>query len=63
VWVRAVLKKELGAWAGDVAEDSGDVRECARCSTSGRGEGGTDRGGPWPSEGKSEHTGQRLGVW
>ena len=26
----AVLKKELGAWAGNVAEDSGDVRECAR---------------------------------
>jgi hypothetical protein len=25
-----VLKKELVVWAGDVAEDSNDVRECAR---------------------------------
>jgi hypothetical protein len=24
------LRRELGAWAGVVAEKSGDVRECAR---------------------------------
>jgi hypothetical protein len=29
VQARAVLKKELRACAGDVAEDSGDVHECA----------------------------------
>jgi hypothetical protein len=63
VWAREVLKKGLGAWAGDVAEDSGNVHECACWSTAGRGEGGTDRGGPQRSEGESERTVQRLGVW
>jgi hypothetical protein len=28
--VRGALSRELGAWAGVVAEKSGDVRECAR---------------------------------
>jgi hypothetical protein len=32
-------KKGLGAWAGIVAEDSGNVRECARWSTAGAGRG------------------------
>jgi hypothetical protein len=27
------LKRELGAWAGVVAEKPGDVRECARAGT------------------------------
>jgi hypothetical protein len=26
------IRRELGAWAGVVAEKSGDVRECARAS-------------------------------
>jgi hypothetical protein len=30
-------KRSWGAWAGVVAEDSGDVRECARWSTAGTG--------------------------
>jgi hypothetical protein len=31
VWgAGGALKRELGAWAGVVAEKSGDVRECAR---------------------------------
>jgi hypothetical protein len=41
--VRAVLKRELGAWAGDMAGDLG-VR--ARWSTTVHGEGGTDRAAP-----------------
>jgi hypothetical protein len=49
-------KGSWGAWAGVVAEDSGDV-----CG--GRGEGGADRGGPWRSKGESERAGQRLGDW
>jgi hypothetical protein len=60
---RARCSKRGGAWAGDVAEDSGDVREYARWSTVRRGEGRTDRGGPRRSEGGSERMGQRLDVW
>jgi hypothetical protein len=33
------LKRELGAWAGVVAEKSGDVGECARA-------------GPWQARGR-----------
>jgi hypothetical protein len=51
-----MLKNGLGAWAADVAEDSGDVCECARSSTSGRGEGGTDRG---PTRGERERASVR----
>jgi hypothetical protein len=47
--VRVVLKKELGAWAGDVAEDSSDMRECARA-------------GPRWGEGKAELTGGAQGT-
>jgi hypothetical protein len=54
-------QKGAGAWAADVAKDSGNVR--VRWSTAGRGEGGTDMRGPRRSEGESERTGQRLGVW
>jgi hypothetical protein len=32
-------KKGTGAWTGVVAEDSGDMRECARWSTAGAGRG------------------------
>jgi hypothetical protein len=33
VWgTGGALKRELGAWAGVVAEKPGDVRECARAS-------------------------------
>jgi hypothetical protein len=47
VRVRAVLKKELGAWAGVVAGDlSVRARVHACWSTVGRGEGGADKGGP-----------------
>jgi hypothetical protein len=48
VRVRAVLKRELGAWAGDVAEDLGMH---ARWSTMVRGEGGADKATPRRSEG------------
>jgi hypothetical protein len=59
-----MLKKGLGAWASDVAEDFGDVRECARWSTTGRGEGGTDRGshGAARERERASARGQRLGV-
>jgi hypothetical protein len=61
---RAVLKKELGHGQSDVVEDSRRrARVRARWSTVGRREGETDRGGPRRSEGESERTGQRLGVW
>jgi hypothetical protein len=49
VRARAVLKKELGAWAGDMVEDSGDVRECARA-------------GPQRGTGKAELTGGAHGA-
>jgi hypothetical protein len=43
--VRVVLKRELGAWAGNVAGDPGERARVRACwSTAGRGEGGTDRG-------------------
>jgi hypothetical protein len=45
VRVRAVLKRELGAWAGNVAGDPGERARVRVCwSTMGRGEGGADRG-------------------
>jgi hypothetical protein len=49
VRVQAVLKRELGAWAGDVAEDLGVH---ARWSTMVRGEGRADKATPWRSEGE-----------
>jgi hypothetical protein len=42
-------KKGLGAWAGDVAEDSSDVRECARA-------------GPRWGAGKAKLTGEAHGA-
>jgi hypothetical protein len=45
VRVRAVLKRELGAWAGNVAGDPGERARLRACwSTAGSGEGGADRG-------------------
>jgi hypothetical protein len=46
-WV--MLKKGLGVWAGDVAEDSGDVRDCARA-------------GPRRGARKAELTGEAHGA-
>jgi hypothetical protein len=44
VRVQAVLKRELGAWASDVAGDPGERARVRTCwSTMGRGEGGADR--------------------
>jgi hypothetical protein len=66
-WGRAwgtggALRRELGAWAGVVAEKSGDVRECALAGPRrGRGGGGSDRTGPRRREReKRGRTGQRL---
>jgi hypothetical protein len=65
VWAREGLKKELRRGQSDVAEDPGDVRECALA-------------GPWRGAGRVEligeahgaererekgRAGQRLGVW
>jgi hypothetical protein len=47
VRVRAVLKRELGAWAGDVARDLGMH---AHWSATICGEGGADRAVPRVSE-------------
>jgi hypothetical protein len=46
VRARAGLKKKLGHGQSDVAEDPGDVRECALAGPRRAWEGGADRGGP-----------------
>jgi hypothetical protein len=47
VWVRAVLKREMGAWAGDVDGDPGEHARVRACwSMAGCEEGGADRGVP-----------------
>jgi hypothetical protein len=43
------LKRELGAWAGVMAEKPDDVHECPRA-------------GPWRRESKGDAWGQRLGA-
>jgi hypothetical protein len=55
VWARAVLKKELGAWASDVAEDSGErVRVRACWSTTGAGKAKLT----WASQGAARESGR-----
>jgi hypothetical protein len=51
------LRRELGAWAGVVAEKPGDVRECALAGPR-RGRGGrSDRVGPQRRERKGDARG------
>jgi hypothetical protein len=57
------LRRELGAWAGVVAEKSDNVRECTSPVHGGREEGGTDRAGSRRRERKEGRTGQRLSAW
>ena len=58
------LRKELGTWAGVMAEKSGDVRGFAHSPVhGGRGKGGSDREGPrWRERGEGR-SGQRLSNW
>jgi hypothetical protein len=59
VRVRAVLKRELRAWAGNVDGDPGERASVRACwSTAGRGEGGADRGVPRRSERESGRAGE-----
>jgi hypothetical protein len=51
------LRRELGAWAGDMAEKPGDVRECALAGHGERGEGRSDRADPWRRERKGDARG------
>jgi hypothetical protein len=46
VRARAGLKKELGAWASDVDEDSSERARVRVLAHGGRGEGGADRAAP-----------------
>jgi hypothetical protein len=48
------LRRELGAWAGVVAEKSDDVRKCALVGARWAWEGGSDRAGPWHRERKGD---------
>jgi hypothetical protein len=57
------LRRVLGMWAGDVAEKSGDVRECALAGPRRARRGGTDRAGPRRRERRKGRAGQRLGDW
>jgi hypothetical protein len=67
VWgTGGALRRELGAWAGVVAEKSGDMRECALAVHGGRGEGGFDREGPRRRErgkGALRATAQQVSNW
>jgi hypothetical protein len=65
VRARAGLKKELGTWAGDVAEDSGDrARVRALWSTTGAGKAELAGGGSHgATRERAGARGQRLGVW
>jgi hypothetical protein len=56
-------KGSWGAWTGVMAENSGDVRECARAGPRRAREGRADWGGPRHREGEGKRTGQRLGDW
>jgi hypothetical protein len=53
------LRRELGAWAGVVAEKPGDVRECALTGPW-RGQGRSDRVGPQRRERKGDARGNGL---
>jgi hypothetical protein len=51
------LKREMGAWAGVVAEKSGDVPSAHSSVHGESGEGGTDRAGPRRRERKGDARG------
>jgi hypothetical protein len=53
--VQAGLRRELGAWAGDVV---GDLGVCACWSMAVRGEGGADRAVPRRSEREQARAGE-----
>jgi hypothetical protein len=65
VRARAGLKKELGVWAGDVADDSGEhARVRVRWSMVGAGKAELTRGHTVQREReRAGARGQRLDVW
>jgi hypothetical protein len=54
------LRRELGAWAGIVAEKPDDVRSAHARVHGGRGQGGTDKAGPRRRERKGDVQGNGL---
>jgi hypothetical protein len=54
------LRRELGVWAGIVAEKPGDVRSAHAPVHGGRGQGGTDKAGPQRRERKGDVRGNGL---
>jgi hypothetical protein len=57
------LWRELGAWAGVVAEKTGDVRECAHAGPWRARRGRNWQGRPTAQRDKKGHAGQWLGDW